>query len=145
MGKDLFAFQSLLHLFYLLFLGVISVKPGTFFDYESVTEYNLTINITDSGGLVISDMFTIRVNNINERPIILGLPKDVYISENSEGDVNITSVTASDPEGDDLSYNLTDMFPSQVPVDITLTGMLEFNYKLMCIYQLLDKIPIPVY
>ncbi len=46
----------------------IVVKSGANIDFETATSHDVTVEVTDSGGLTYSENFTIVVNNLNEAP-----------------------------------------------------------------------------
>ena len=78
----------------------VRVKAGANIDYETATNHDITIEITDSGGNTYSEVVTVNVNNINEAPTDLSLS----YKETSETQVNTeTTSTQSDPAVAELS------------------------------------------
>ena len=45
--------------------GQLTVKSGTWLDYEAKSTYTLTINVTDQGGYSIEKTVTINVNDVD--------------------------------------------------------------------------------
>ncbi len=48
--------------------GAITVADGSRLDYEFATSHQITIRVTDSGGLTYDKQFSINVTNVNEAP-----------------------------------------------------------------------------
>ena len=85
--------------------GVVSLVDAL--DYETVSGYTLTVQGSDSnGGLAITSLY-VDVVNQNDGPVFLGTPYSASIGE----DVGIGSIvlvlTASDQDGDSLTFTLT--------------------------------------
>jgi len=80
--------------------GQITVANRSLLNYESVTSHNLTVRVTDSGGLTYDETFTINVTDVNEAaPRITsnggGATALINIAENATA---VTRVTASDAD-----------------------------------------------
>ena len=82
---------------------------GTGLDHESAETYALTVTATSSGGTA-SHIVTVTVSNIDEAPaFVANAPATASIHENRDGSstaVAITTVTATDPDGDTVIYTL---------------------------------------
>ncbi|NWK55283.1 cadherin domain-containing protein [Verrucomicrobiaceae bacterium N1E253] len=77
-------------------------------DYETVSQYVLTVSVADDGAPVETDTATITVNvtNVNEAPVANATGGS--IAENVASGASITTVVANDPDaGDSLSYAIT--------------------------------------
>src|SRR3954449_3142136 len=48
--------------------GQITVANGSLLDYESATSHQVTVRVTDQGGLTFDKALTIAVTNVNEAP-----------------------------------------------------------------------------
>ena len=84
------------------------LKTAASFDYEAKNSYSIEIRATDSGSPALSydEIFTISVTNVNEQPLI---GDQVFsIAENSVNGTVVGTVTASDPDGNSLTYSITD-------------------------------------
>ena len=49
--------------------GEITVANGSLLDYESSTSHNITVRVTDSGGLTYDEVLTIQVNDLEDAPV----------------------------------------------------------------------------
>ncbi|GKS64187.1 hypothetical protein YTPLAS72_14910 [Nitrospira sp.] len=49
--------------------GEITVANGSLLDYESSTTHNITVRVTDSGGLTYDEVLTIQVMDVEEAPV----------------------------------------------------------------------------
>ncbi|WP_235111743.1 putative Ig domain-containing protein [Acaryochloris sp. 'Moss Beach'] len=84
----------------------LQVADGTLIDFETATEYNLTVRSTDVGGLSHTQAFTITVTDINEAPTEITLSPNAIL-ENSPDNSLIGSLTTDDPDqGDTHTYEL---------------------------------------
>ena len=98
--------------------GQITVKSGTSLDYETKTSYSVVVTIAVSGtGGAQSEPngtgdyvipVTINVGDLNETPAFPADTATRSIAENSAVGTSIgAAVTATDPDGDTLTYSLT--------------------------------------
>ena len=81
--------------------GQITVADGSLLDFETTTNHNVTVQVTDSGGNTYSEVFTINVNDVNEAPTA----SDGSATTNEDTAVvfNLSHFGYSDPDGDALS------------------------------------------
>ncbi|XP_030621278.1 protocadherin alpha-2-like [Chanos chanos] len=83
-------------------------------DRESISQYNITITATDEGtpSLSSTSVITIQVSDVNDNPPHFPEPViNVYVKENSQTGVVISTVSAFDPDvGDNakISYSIID-------------------------------------
>ncbi|MFC5048424.1 cadherin domain-containing protein [Aquimarina hainanensis] len=86
--------------------GELSLISGKQLDYETKATYTLTVSVSD-GVLTISNDVTITISNVNEAPIW----DDSSIIDDAAEDIDDTVVfafiKATDPEGDALTFSLT--------------------------------------
>ena len=77
-------------------------------DYESKTQYKVTVSVSDGNGGSDSITVTINVTDVNEAPVFSdGASTTRSIAENTGAGQNIGSaVGAEDPENNSLSYSL---------------------------------------
>ncbi|MEM8894826.1 MAG: cadherin domain-containing protein [Bacteroidota bacterium] len=83
-------------------------------DFDVASSYDLVIRVTDSGGLSITETFTLSVLEVippNNPPVLDD--SEISISENTPAGTVIGSVVASDPDGDDLIYSLKAGFDNE--------------------------------
>ncbi len=83
--------------------GEITVADASHLDYETKSTYQLSVEVNDSD---LSDEATITVNlnDVNETPLIDDAT--FAIDENSAISTSVGTVTASDPENDDLTFSI---------------------------------------
>ena len=102
--------------------GQITVKTGTSLDYETKTSYSVTVTVTaaaKAGGSANAQSVdpnapgdyvvpvTINVTDVNEAPTFSSDTATRSIAENSAVGTNVgAAVTASDVDGDTLTYSL---------------------------------------
>ena len=91
--------------------GQITVADSAQLDFETTPVFNLTVTVTDAGGLTDTATVTVKSDHLNEAPTA----NDAAFSlvENSADGTVVGSVSASDPDaGDTLSYAITGGDPS---------------------------------
>ena len=74
-------------------------------DYEAKGSYSVTITATDSGGKIYAEDFTIAVGDVNEAPV-LNAPGSKAITEDAQTSTVSGALSAADPEGASLTYQL---------------------------------------
>ena len=85
--------------------GVVSIIDAL--DYETVSGYTLTVQGSDSnGGLAITSLY-VDVVNQNDDPVFLGTPYRASIGEDAGIGSTVLVLTASDQDGDLLTFTLT--------------------------------------
>ncbi|OEK00001.1 hypothetical protein BFP97_00005, partial [Roseivirga sp. 4D4] len=52
--------------------GEITVANGSLLDFETITQYDLVVTVTDEGGLTDTANVTVEMTNVNEPPIVDG-------------------------------------------------------------------------
>ena len=111
--------------------GLITVKADSTIDYEYKNEYTVTVIVTDKDGLKDTATVTIKVNDLNEAPVIED--KTFSVSEDAKkGDV-VDKVEARDPdklnpEFGTLTYSLvgeSDVFDVKSDGTIVLKDTLD--------------------
>ncbi|WP_262030241.1 cadherin domain-containing protein [Microvirga sp. Mcv34] len=84
----------------------LQVRSGATLDYEAKASHQVTVRVTDQGGLYKDQTFTVVVNNVNEAPTSLTL-SNTSIDENRTGGASIGVLTGTDPDaGTTLSYTI---------------------------------------
>ena len=75
-------------------------------DYETTPLYNLTVKVSDKGGLSATAIDSIIIINVNEPPVIAS--SNFSIAENSPVGSVVGTLTATDPDtGDVLTYSIS--------------------------------------
>ncbi len=82
----------------------IRLKSG-FFDYETLTSHTATVTV-DDGTFTTSAQITINVTNVNEAPIFNNNSTTFSTPENIAETVIIGTLSATDEDGDAVSYRL---------------------------------------
>ncbi|WP_445769447.1 beta strand repeat-containing protein [Rheinheimera sp.] len=74
-------------------------------DYEVKASYTISITATDAGNKSYSESFTISVGDVNDAPV-LAAPVSMAITEDASSSAVSGALSATDPEGATLSYQL---------------------------------------
>ena len=90
--------------------GAFSWTPN----FTQAGTYNVTITVTDNGGLTDSETFTITVGNVNRPPVLS--PSPIGNRTVTIGQTLTIAITASDPDGGALSFT-----SANLPSGATLT------------------------
>jgi len=126
-GKDLFKVDST--------TGEIKVAEGAKLNFEDTKEYTLEVQISDAAGLAEKITVTIRLDDSNEQPDIQA--QKFSVDENSPAGKVVGTVTADDPDGDDLTYSIVggtgkDLFEIDLSMGlITVAQEAVLNYETM--------------
>ena len=88
--------------------GAVTVANGGLLNYEAATSHNITVRVTDQGGLTFDKTFTIGLTNVNEAPTNATLSGG-SVAENAANGTAVGTVAGVDPDaGATFSYSLTD-------------------------------------
>ena len=99
-------------------------------DYENPSDsggdniYNLTITVTDSVGKQAQQSLTISVNNLNDNAPQFTLASSAFSTP--ENSTAVATITASDPDGDDLTFSLTNSTDASLFTLDPASGVLAF-------------------
>ena len=93
--------------------GIVSTAQGI--DFESVSSYSLSVEVSDNS-VSVSTAFTVTVNNINDAPEFHGAPYSVTIDENTAASTSIAQVTASDQDGDSITFSFVGITSSDFSI-----------------------------
>ena len=107
-------------------------------DYETAQRHTLTVKAMDTTGLSATTNVIINVTDVNEPPVFRA---QIWIFDYDGAHPEVGTVTATDPENDDLSYSSDDAGPTfRVESDGTIyreeEGTLEFPHT----YELTVKV-----
>ncbi len=84
----------------------IRVKAGASLDYESATSHQLSVTVTDAGGLSHTETLNIGVTNANEAPTDLTVTGGT-VQENAAGGTVVATLGATDADaGSSFTYTL---------------------------------------
>ena len=87
-------------------VGNNRLETNDLFDYETKTNYELTLTTTDNGGSRWTESFTVTVNDVNETPINITLDNNTITENSVEGTVigTLSTLDPDDPDNND-TYN----------------------------------------
>ena len=114
--------------------GQITVAAGTTLNYEATkNSYAVTVTASD-GALSGSAGVTINVTDVNEAPAFpSNATTSVSLDENNAAGAAVTTVTATDPDGNTLTYSLDDTSDAVFDISsagaITVTSANALNYE----------------
>ena len=91
-------------------------------DYETKSSYSLIFNVSDGITTVTKDV-SININNLNDNPPIFDVSNNLDIEENIK---IISTISASDADGDSLIYSLKENTNDDAELTITPDGVLSF-------------------
>eukprot|EP00794_Sanderia_malayensis_P000603 gene603-1264_t len=114
-------------------------------DYETTKQYDISVSVTDDGGLFLEKIFQIRITDVNEAPTDVQLSSSV-LRENSPANTFIGSITVIDPDADSnvsciivdghteyLAVNGFQLVVGSKRVDYeSLDSRKRLNFKLKC-------------
>ena len=87
--------------------GQLKLKDGVSANYEEKNTYSVLVTATDSGGLSVSQNFSVTINDINEAPTDIGVSR-LSLKDNSDAAV-VGTVTTVDEDGNEShSYTVND-------------------------------------
>lgn len=85
--------------------GALTVANGALLNFEGAASHTITVRVTDAGGLVRDESFTIAVTNVNEAPFAPAVTQHLHgMSEGATVAQTFVSYSASDPDGTVPSY-----------------------------------------
>lgn len=99
---------------------ILVAKPGL--DHESVSSFNLTVQVTDPGSLSASAAITINVDDVNEAPIL-----DAIGDRSATVDEEL-AFTASATDPDSPPASLTFSLGTGAPVGANITSSGDFTF-----------------
>jgi hypothetical protein len=96
--------------------GQLKLKDGIALDHETEDQVDVTVTATDSGGLAVSETFTLAVADVNEAPTDILLGTDV--DENAANGTLVKVAVAIDPDDNEsFHYELTDDAGGRFTID----------------------------
>ncbi len=100
------------------------LKTSAVLNYEDEDEYTVKVTVSDGNSTDTIDV-TISVTDVNEAPIFADDSITLSVAENTATNTNIGSaITATDPDGDDLTYSLEGTDASSFDI-VSTTGQLK--------------------
>jgi PKD repeat protein len=128
--------------------GEITVNEGAELDYETVSRYILTVEVSD-GTDIVSAMISVSLGDVdetspNEPPS--AEDETFSVEENSIRGTYVGTFTASDPDSDPLIYAITAGDPNSTFAmdadtgDITVNDGTQLDYESVSVYMLTAEI-----
>ena len=106
------------------------VVAGGGLNFEAATSHNVTVRVTDAGGLTYDEAFTISVTNVNEVPTDI-LLSGATVAENSANGTVVGALSAMDPDANGASnFSLVDDAGGRFTVSggsLVVAGALNFE------------------
>ena len=97
--------------------GEITVADGSLLDFEGAASHDVTVRVTDSGGLTYTETFTINVGDVNERPTDLDLSGNSRQRERRRRNFGRHGLGTDPDAGDGATYALTDSAGGRFAID----------------------------
>ncbi|CAN5597847.1 hypothetical protein BH10CHL1_BH10CHL1_29800 [soil metagenome] len=96
-------------------ISTTNLRANASFNYESKNFYNVRVRVTDNGGLFFDNIFTIRVNDVNDAPVAVAdvIDPAVQVISDPTTPTNITVLTNDTDE---------DLLPSPDTLSILSAG-----------------------
>ena len=94
----------------------IKVKNSSLLNHELQSSHNITVRVTDAGGLSLSQVFNINVTNRNEHPYDISLSNN-QIKENSSRNTLVGILSALDPDRNVTGFQLLNNAGGKFKVD----------------------------
>ena len=115
--------------------GVITVANGALLDYETATSHNVTVRVTDGGGLTYDEVFNIALRDLADVSITGTVYNDVdgdaVVAEVGEGTFRNVTVRLYQDDGDGV-IEATDAFVASTTTNAsgvyTFTGLADATY-----------------
>ena len=106
---------------------MISTNSTAKFDYESQPSYTLDVSAFD-GEYEDVKRLTVNIADINEKPFFTAVTRLGDVFEDATKSMLIMDLDSADPDGDVLTYEITDSVPSGPPFTIdSNTGKFAFE------------------
>ncbi len=105
-------------------LNTGQLKTSAALDHEDDDTYGVTVTVND-GSSTDTISVTISVTDVNEAPVFADDSTTLSVAENTAASTNIGSaITATDPDGDDLTYSLEGSDAASFDI-VSTTGQLK--------------------
>ena len=101
-----------------------NLQTNAVFNYEVKSSYSVCIRTKDSGNVTFDKTFAITILNINEAPIFTAISNQTKAEDFANYSVGLS---ASDPEGDSLTYTAFSHNSSIVDVNVSGTNLNFFG------------------
>ena len=119
---------------------------GTNLDFEQAGSYNLTIRVTDSGGLTYSEAIPIIVTNVNEAPTGISVGSTPAFNEGLGAGIGLVTFVGTDPDNNSLTFSLVDTAGGRYSVDaggLLRAGPTSTNYEAATSHNIVMRVADP--
>ena len=118
--------------------GQLSVASTTTLDYETQSVYSFEVEVSD-GALSATRAVSVTVTDVNEAPEFSEAGTlELSVGENSVGSIG-SPVTATDPDGDTLTYHLVGDVASSFEIDaagqLSVASTTTLDYETQSVYS----------
>ena len=97
----------------------LQIQGNIVFDFETKSTYTVTVTVTDAAGLTDTEVVTVSVNNVNDKPTVENPIPDQFISINNPYSYQFPDNVFNDQDtGDVLTYEAT--LPDQNTASVTI-------------------------
>ena len=103
----------------------LALKDDVSFNYEATAEAMVTVTYTDTAGHTASMDVTVMINDVNEAPEVADGAEvaDAVFAGGEENSITVDlKALFSDPDGDVLTYRLSDNAPDWLEMSVVTTG-----------------------
>lgn len=122
--------------------GTISVADASKLDYEVITQFVLTVNVSDGGG-GDDAIVTINLNDLNDNAPVAS-DASIFVDEHTINGTSIYNVIATDGDGSPLTYSITNGNSSGA-FSITNTGSITVSDAAKLDYETITQFILTVY
>ncbi len=126
--------------------GLITVADSSQLDYGTITTYTLDLQVSDSRYVDSADI-TIQVTSTNvNSPVITLDSAELTVSEDADNDFLIGTISASDPDGNELTYSIISGNTAAVfkigdtNGEISVADNTQLDYETIPVYQLMIEV-----
>ncbi|WP_420316275.1 cadherin domain-containing protein [Ekhidna sp.] len=116
--------------------GILTVADPEAFDFEASSSYELAIKVSDGNGGSAQASISVMINDVNEAPEFLVI--DFDIDENVANGTTVGSIEATDPENDNVSFELSeanDVFDVSSDGTITVADNTALDYEVNTFFE----------
>ncbi|MEQ9518286.1 MAG: hypothetical protein RLN89_02475, partial [Parvibaculum sp.] len=108
--------------------GQLKLRPGVSFNHEADPQVQVTITVTDDGGLSFEQTFNLTVGDVNEGPSDISL-SNTSVAENAAGAIVGTLSTTDVDAGDAHTYAVDDARFEVVDGSLKLKEGVSLNHE----------------
>ena len=125
--------------------GELTVNDGTILDFETTPTFSLTVEVSD-GGLTDDATITIDLNDVFDTNVAPEINDQVFsVAENSANGSAVGAVSATDANGDELSFsilsgNTNGAFELSTDGELTVGNVTELDFEISPSFDLIVEV-----